>query len=363
MSDQEEPKLALYTFAGNIVHLTAFSKLYNFTGLYKPTIKSSERHKLQKRSERVCRFCGMSADKTTFKNKPHIISRLFGNNNGTSDYECDKCNSHFSKFETNTADFLGINRTIYSLGKETVPTYKAPDGSIEAREKTMFDQQVVEISAKMPGFINAVDSTGKIEMEFVSNSYIPLMVYKSLLKIALTILPDDLFKKYRLANLFLMHDLNSDHFAHHAKNIFKCKLGGEVPVPYAIVFSKKSQDPYLPTHIFQLYYQESCIQFHIPYNSDDEQLEEGQSMQLTMCPPLMITNALLDGRSDYEILDLSSNEKIKSESKKMYLEFDKEQMKETIPVDVNTGKVAGRPFDPDKVVKVYFSRNTPTDFS
>jgi len=349
----------LRSFEGNQSHCDVFFKEYKVLDIYFAPKDAWNRGKLRKRSERQCRFCGKKQPETSFTSKTHIISRLFGNNAGISDFECDKCNNHFSKFETSTADFLGVNRSLYSLGKETIPTFKAPDGSIEARASEIYGYEAVEISAKMPGLITSLTDTGKIEMQVKSNSYIPLNVYKSLLKIALTRMPESEFINYNLALAFLMKNLNSKHFSYHATQIFRCQIGGEVTTPYCILFSKKDTNSNLPTHIFQLYYQDSCLQLHLPYRNGDKQLQEMEKMVIPMCPPLVISSESLPGRARYEILNLSLSEKKAGEVKKVYVEFDKERILESIPVNNEKGMIGEQKFDPNQIVTILFARDMP----
>jgi len=352
-------QIQLRTYEGNQTHCDAFFKDYEVLDLYIAPKDPRNRGKLKKRSEMICRFCGKKHPETTFVSKPHIISRLFGNNAGISDFECDKCNNHFSKFETSTADFLGVNRSIYSLGKEKIPTFKAPDGSIEARGSEIYGNEAVEISAKMPGLITSLTDTGRIEMQVKGNSYIPLNVYKSLLKIALTRMPESEFINYKLALAFLMKDLNNEYFSFFATQVLRSQIGGEVVTPYCILFNKKDATSDLPTHIFQLYYQDSCLQLHLPYRNGDRQLLEIENMVIPLCPPFVVTSENLPGRANYEVLDLSLSEKKVGEVKKMYVEFDKNTIQEGIPVDIDKGMIGDKKFDPNEIFTIIFARDEP----
>ena len=347
------------TYEGNGIHLDEFKKVYKIQNVYFPENSHNNRKKLKPRSERICRFCGKDYSKTTFKKKAHKISRLFGNNYGVSDYECDICNHHFSTFESSTSDFIGIDRTIFALGKDSVPVYKAPDGSIEAREETIFDQKAVKISARIPRLIKNIGDKGEIEMNFKSNSYIPLSVYKSLLKIALTIMPEEDIADYRLAIKFLLQGQNTLAFESQAKQIFRSQLGGEVTRPYTMLYKKIDPKSLLPSHIFQIYYQDTCLQFHLPFSLADQRLKEGEVIPMPMCPPMMVIDEPMPGNAPYSIIDLSSNEKTTSESRKLFLNFDKEEFLNSVPVKVDTGEISDQAFDPDEIVKIYFTRHDP----
>lgn len=351
--------IELRTYEGNLLHSNAFFAEYEVQTIYVAPKQPKNRIERKKRSEMICRFCSKKKPETSFTSKPHIISRLFGNNAGISDFECDNCNNHFSKFETSMADFLGVNRTIYSLGKEKIPTFKAADKSIEARGSEIFGHEAVEISAKMPGLISSLSETGQIEMQFKNNSYVPINVYKSLLKIALTIMPESEFRNYGLVKDFLLSDLNPKHFAPHATSVYRSQIGGEVAMPYGILCKKKNATSDLPTHIFQLYFQDSCLQLHLPYHKTDKQLVELEKLVIPMCPPFVFTTTPLPGKANYVTLDLSSSEKKLGEVNKMYLNFETDKIQETISVDKDKGLIGNNNFDPNDIVSVLFTRDKP----
>lgn len=178
--------MRLHTYHENIEHLKAFNEEYQLINIYIPPIDNKKPSKKKKISERICRFCGKKSDQTTFKSKPHIISRLFGNNSGISDYECDKCNNHFSVYESDMANFLGLNRSINALGKQTPPTFKSYDGNIVAKKSNFKGLEGLEIESNKQDKIQKIDN-GIIEFNIVHNPYIPINIFKCLMKIALTI--------------------------------------------------------------------------------------------------------------------------------------------------------------------------------
>ncbi|QPQ53854.1 hypothetical protein H3Z85_07970 [Chryseobacterium indologenes] len=305
-------------------------------------IKSLQKKKI---SERICRFCGKKSDQTTFKSKPHIISRLFGNNSGISDYECDKCNNHFSVYESDMANFLGLNRSINALGKQTPPTFKSYDGNIVAKKSNFKGLEGLEIESNKQDKIQKIDN-GIIEFNIVHNPYIPINIFKCLMKIALTIIPDNEVPKYKLCFDFLMKNKNEQYFTQHAKQIHRGLSGLNVPIPYTLLFKKRNIGSKLPSHWIKLYYQDSYIQFYLPYYKDDKVLVQGEELTYPLCPPLIFTDTQPEGvAKNYERLDLSSNETTKGKTTKLNLIFD-----ENLRDNCDT-------FDSDTITKVFLTRN------
>jgi hypothetical protein len=349
--------MQFHTFEGNVDHLKAFLDEYSLQKLYAPPLSGKNRSRRKPRQDMVCRFCGLRNGETTFKSKPHIISRLFGNNSGISDYECDRCNNHFSTFETSTADFLGVNRSIFALGKESIPTYKAPDGTIEVRGGNQFGQEIVEISAMVPGIISSLEDTGQIEMTFTSNSYIPLNVYKCLFKIALTIMPADECQHYKTAIDFLLTGNYTEWFSHWATQVMRCESGSEPPVPYAMLFKKKDVSSIFPTHVFKLYFQNICLQIHLPSYDLDKILEKEESFTMPLCPPLIFIDTWPTGRAHYSKIDLSSSEKRIGEMQKLYLNFDKDEMVDSLHKYNPDQKWPPQTINPSENISIIFARD------
>jgi hypothetical protein len=57
---------------------------------------------------KTCRFCGKTQNDVTFNNKSHVIPKFLGNFLVVSNFECDECNSHFSKYETELEKYIKI---------------------------------------------------------------------------------------------------------------------------------------------------------------------------------------------------------------------------------------------------------------
>lgn len=133
-----------------------------------------------------CRFCGRNAPEVTFRQVAHALPNCIGNNILFGYNECDQCNNKFGRLlETHFANFMHLDHTILGVrGKKGFPKYKMDNALIETTgsfidwKDTPLENIVqapedgmVHITQKMPG-------------------YIPVALYKSLVKMALTIIPE-----------------------------------------------------------------------------------------------------------------------------------------------------------------------------
>lgn len=341
-------KIEFYTYSKNIEHLHAFDKEYELKIYYRPSINNKN---LKKKpiSDRICRFCNKNSTETSFKTRTHIISELFGRNLGISDHECDTCNNFFSTFESDMANFLGLNRSINALGLQTPPTFLSGDGSIKAKRNTFKGFNGIEIKAIKDGAIKKKEK-GNIEFTVINNPYTPINIFKCLLKIALTVIPDKEVSKYSPCLKFIMQDEYASNFAQHAKQIHIGVLGFTVSIPKVFIFKKRDCESKLPTHWIKLYFQNSYIQYYLPYYEDDKTLLVGEELYTPLCPPLIRAATQPIGTAKrLEKVDLSSYEKTKGELKKLNLTFDENLLDEA---DNSDG------FNSDEIVSVFITKDS-----
>jgi len=131
--------------------------------------------------QRVCRFCGKD-DNNSFKKKAHTVPQTLGNKFLLSFDECDDCNSLFGEYETHLTNFFEPIRAIFSNG--ILRKFKSP------RERI-----IVEPFPQIPGgrLISDKSDNYKLtqnqqEIHMKTNSYVPIYVYRALLKIALSLI-------------------------------------------------------------------------------------------------------------------------------------------------------------------------------
>lgn len=284
---------------------------------------------LGEKENQVCRFCGVKKGEIaageskpcTFKKEAHALSNLIGNNHLFSYYECDKCNGElFTKMESHFANFMKLYHCVLKVkGKRGYPSYKnKPDdysridsGSNFKIQQKEDEEPIVEIHEDT----NTLIIKGK-------RTYIPQMVYKCLLKMALTIMPesDIVHFKYALAflqgkvqydkNMIVLLSMYREAFPHISCTIYK---------------KKKLSSADVPSYLFCLYYQNVAFQMYLPFCDTDKCLD-GKTITIPFVPtPFDIEN----GPFCQCKLDLSSEEKKEKERCEITLTYERAEVTES----------------------------------
>ncbi len=330
-----------------------FLQNYRLLRFYTPPSDPIRNRKPKK--ERVCRFCVRKTPEVKFNSEAHIIPRLFGNNFGVSDHECDSCNNRFSRYETHLADFLGLVRTFLSVTNESsVPTFKSPGESLVARLSDAYSQSkgiVIDDHSKNGISINT--ETGENCITYTKNSYKPINVFKSLLKIALTLMPESYLNDYGMMFDFINSEDNHPAYVQFAQVLFYTTEFKVQTCCY--LFEKTDPQGARPTHIFKLYFENFIYQFFIPYHVQDMNIyEAGASLTTKYCPPILPGAAPEREDLSFEVLDLRSTDVVKGETGRLIYRIDPKFYQDAKVYDPVTGEAF--PFKPEEIVKIHFYR-------
>lgn len=272
---------------------------------------------IKNENNRICRFCGKDGKSTVFNNKAHLIPEQLGNQILFSDFECDTCNKKFgTEYESHLAHFLGMFSTLCGIqGKRKVADFTSPGYKLKATHSKV-DNPFGTITLER----NNVDDTtfiidsdsGKTTISYRSNSYIPLRVYKALLKIALSCISEEQVNDYRLAIEYLMSDKWDEFAAPYTQGryyVFSPAYALEKPI--CLLFRKKANNPVLCTHIFLLACGNTVFQIIVPLHiADAYYAATGKQIRAYFCPPLFFEEIqeLNDVRVDDYLLSMSSKE-------------------------------------------------------
>ena len=154
---------------------------------------------LGNKRNRKCRFCGRSSPGVTFRKEAHALPEFVGNKSLFTYYECDSCNHAFgSGFENDFGNWSLPMRTLSRIhGKSGIPTIKQgpnntwridghPDG--------------LNISSDDPeAFIEDDPSTRTLKLHLFRGAYRPIGVVQTLVKIALSIMPEEKLPNFQKA--------------------------------------------------------------------------------------------------------------------------------------------------------------------
>jgi len=226
---------------------------------------SKVKHKMIiKDSSLRCRFCGDSNQKN-FKNDSHTFSRFIGSQFVLSEFECDLCNEKFSRtLENEFANFMKLFHTLNSVkGKKRIPTYKKDGIRIEKKGDNHLDLRGIKDSS--------VSEKG-VFCKLETDDFIPVAVYKSLVKMALSMVSESELNKFSKTFAWLQ-DENHSNEVFHADDfslIFTQNKSDSQKFNLAVeLYRKKSDNSDIPTYIFKLYYNLFSFQIYIPFCSDD----------------------------------------------------------------------------------------------
>lgn len=289
----------------------------NYTVVANYHIGTSEKRIVLKDSHPYkCRFCGKQKTAKEFKKVAHVLSRCIGNNTLFSAYECDECNGKvFAPFESNLSEYMKLFHTFSRIrGYNGVPSYKA-----NCHESTRVDYvddkfQIKSFEGESPiAEINEDAKNIKIQGK---RSYVPTMVYKALVKMALSVLPEVEMVNFSTTLSWLQGADLKNRF------MVKYKMFGGYHrfSDVTMVVMKRRDDCKInaPAYIFELAYGYFTFSSYIPFCSLDKDLQ-GKKVELIpiVCP--FDSNAR---PIEEKWLDFSSNEKVSKEEISLTLSFE-----------------------------------------
>lgn len=301
----------------------AFFSIYKVEQML--AVHDSKQNILKPKQERTCRFCGKSFPDVTFKNKAHLIPQFLGNKKLLSDFECDTCNKEFGCYENELANYIGLTRTLTRLtGKEGIPKFKSPDKQFS----TWIDENDnITYSESDRGKNVTFDDENKIiTFKSPTHSFNALMVYKCLVKIALSIIKTEDMVNFKNCIDFLKNDKIAE-FDNSLAAIHEYAIPGPF-FNYAILFSciKKENidDNLIPSRTFVLYFRHFMIQYFIPFDLNDTKVNEpGIKVKMGLLPPLVDQKWINKyGQPTSELICLNKNERIKNQEEIIRMKYE-----------------------------------------
>jgi len=321
--------------------------------------KQFSNRKLKPKGERICRFCNERNDPSLFKAISHLIPHMLGNHYIFSDFECDNCNKIFSKYESDLSYSLGIFRTMFSVkGKRGIPTFDSLSYAVRAKQQNLFGANAVILTLndlERPKSCYIDKEAGQCRIRFKKQGYIPLNLYRILLKMALSVLPEKYAPHYTLAYEFILNKASCDW-----PDILCQILTYELPFEYQIelpvcyLFQKKDPRKMLPTHFFSLYFKHMIFEFPLYfYGLDIEKgLFEASEVNLPFCPPILYRTPI-EKACFSKWMDLSSSSKL-YEEQSLSFSFIPEMMTDLISVNPEYGEVKPVELFPDNITHLAF---------
>ncbi|MEA9389547.1 HNH endonuclease [Acerihabitans sp. TG2] len=254
-----------------------------------------------------CKFCGKSEPDITFSNVSHALPMFLGNRILIAENECDSCNEMFSNdLENNFDKYTKPYRTLAKIkGRKKVPTYRSKNKEtrFENNEKDGFHITTDEVNEAV--FLDLKNKT--LTYSFDLEPFVPTAVYKFLIKIALSIMPDVEMRNFASSLSWIMEK-------NHAIKLISPQVLLSIFVPgfkpnnnlVMMLLRRKNKIENIPYCYLILAFGNVVYQIMVPSLLD---INQGKELTLifSRCPtPFEIEWPL--GEVDYRQEDLSSHE-------------------------------------------------------
>lgn len=306
-----------------------FKKFQDFFGVYeheKSLIISDfdKKHWLHDSIKFKCRFCGKTKPEASFKKDAHVIPQFLGNRFVISSYECDTCNHLFSQYEDSFANYLSPYRPFSAIDNsrnKKHPKHKETK-TVDNLERTklsiqQIDENRIEIHFQHP-FENAVE-IDKEKRELIINAtkkpYIPIYVFKMLVKIAMTVIEESELPNFSKTLKFLQDNSQNEKLTDFGLcRVFMHAIYGPplyVKPTINIFKARQNTTKLIPNRTVILHTSNHIYQIFIPFNELDQHLEN----KITTLYPFP---NLIDERRFDEGLKAVSYSDLMSGSKKLH---------------------------------------------
>lgn len=302
---------------------TFFETNYEAIAFYEIST-GGKRYLGERGANRKCRFCGRGIGEVTFRAKAHALPELIGNKSLISLYECDDCNIRiFHKLDNHLANFLGIWRIFSQIkGKKGIPSYRSKKRSrIDVKAKgfgfeinNYFDDPIIEED----------ESAKELIINAIRQSYIPINVFKSLTKMALSIMPENELIYFQETIKWILKDVEKDDISFNYLPLLYEFVPGQNPfraITTALLKRKESTLHNVPYMYFFLTFKNIRLQIYIPLNEKDKDLK-GKVTLHHFPSRYCFMDDYPYGNPQLGIHDLSPHELIKNEEDRLSIKYE-----------------------------------------
>ena len=333
----------------NIEQADIFFKFYRLSNI--DFALSEPINDLPQPSPKTCRYCGNSIPKVTFNKKAHTIPEFLGNKDSVSDFECDSCNIKFARIEQQLSFFIGHYITISGTkGKKGIPNSISHDNKTIARPIKLFNNiDGIEFgnnhSSNERVKYNAEE--GYFEVQFKSQPYIPFNVYKSLLKLALGLIPPERVFEFKKGFDILQDKRNRNFVANPSNKLLSYTIDKSYSFTSILLFESIDKSMNVPPLSLVFLYNKFMYQIFIPYSFEFLERMDKDIIFCPYLPPILPSETIKTINTFKEIIDLDSLEtQTRNLLTILKADIDIENM---IAIDKDTGIEKKYVFDPKNV--------------
>lgn len=238
----------------------------NISDVYEEYVTMAE-YKTSNSEYKICKYCG-ETDIRKFKSDAHLIPEFTGNKNWFCENECDECNNYFSVYEYSLKSFGAFKNAHLPIdGKKKFPRYTDDyhDFVIQFQENGALLMQVKE----KKDFFKLEKNT--LEITSFTMPFVPLNVYKCLVKIGFSLMEQKDFKKFK-SGISWLKDKKMNIEPKIPHTMLYNPNGKPVIKPIAILLKRKG-DYNCPEFSLLFIWGFYSFQIFLPFNENDEKLD------------------------------------------------------------------------------------------
>lgn len=252
-----------------------------------------------------CRFCKKKYPDVRFSSVAHAIPEFTGNKSLITTFECNNCNQYFSKYESEFANFM--------LPYNALGGVKKKGGKSTKYKQDITIHRPKENTIHIDNFPQELTPDTK-EIDFKLNipGYIPDSIYRCLIKIGLTLIPENTLENYDETLTWLM-DISSNTIfpASMFFSVFPFSNPSD-KIRCVILTKKQSITREIPKTLLVLSYQNFSFQTFFP-EAVSENKGSLKPFPVAIPTPLDL-NLNLAQQVAHKLVDLSKKDRVKGEN-------------------------------------------------
>ncbi|RDK89214.1 HNH endonuclease [Marinirhabdus gelatinilytica] len=254
------------------------------------------------RNTENCIFCGDEL-KTNNKTHSHLIPELFGKNSSRNNFECDSCNELSGKWESSVGTFLTPIRIVSRIKNKRgkIPKFKSRLDGFDYPTEIYVDESGIFKGklATMDDFQLQADGSGRLVFRLGRTN--PFHIYKVFLKIALSLMPEEVLKKESWMKQHLFREEVD-------KQLFPCMyqiFTDEIIFPTPIFELKRLSvhHKYHPQYLLIAYFGKTMVEIILPIKKPKKKI-------VINMPPILEIQSVRQ-RYEVEKIDLCATENAK----------------------------------------------------
>lgn len=248
------------------------------------TLQPGHKIFLGNKRPRRCRFCGKSEPEVSFRAEAHAIPECIGNKSLFTYHECDSCNHAFGQgCENDFGNWSLPMRTMARIcGKSGVPTIKHdPAGELRIDSHPTGLRISVD---EAEGFLENDRATKTLTFHLRRRPYRPAMVVKAMIKMALSVMPEEEMCNFQHALAFIKPDNSSVVLAAPTPFFHSFISGGSARDRIVFAVMTRKRDDFIAPYAYVLLrYGNEMLQMAVPSAEKDGALY-GKNLTLKPYP-------------------------------------------------------------------------------